>query len=344
MPRPVVPILYAPRDSSRARSSCPCDGRIRVAFSATRRLPGVTLTPLVAIFSISLTSAHGSTTTPLPMIDSLPGRATPDGSRLKRYSTLPMTSVWPALCPPWKRTTTSARSLSQSTIFPLPSSPHWAPITATFAMKWSPAPSGQRDDLAVIEEMVAIQSFGLVARISHGGKARNSDPAIGAQPLGGGAGGIERQGEPVRHRRFRQRLQDRVGIEREAGGVFASAVAGAIATAAAEFATPRFGEDREADASVVFEAAVLDRIDGDDEAGISALHPRDHVAEARALCRRRLRQIECRQFRQRFLCCAAGFEELSERRGRRAGRLAQRGGILVVERAAHGIDLFGREL
>src|SRR5215813_9086476 len=42
-----------------------------------------------------------------------------------------MTSVWPALWPPWKRTTTSARAESQSTILPLPSSPHWAPITAT---------------------------------------------------------------------------------------------------------------------------------------------------------------------------------------------------------------------
>src|SRR5690606_5144703 len=45
-----------------------------------------------------------------------------------------MTSVWPALCPPWKRTTMSARSDSQSTILPLPSSPHWAPTTTTFAI------------------------------------------------------------------------------------------------------------------------------------------------------------------------------------------------------------------
>src|SRR6201996_4101052 len=49
-----------------------------------------------------------------------------------------MTSVWPALCPPWKRTTTSARLLSQSTSLPLPSSPHWAPITVTFAKGRSP--------------------------------------------------------------------------------------------------------------------------------------------------------------------------------------------------------------
>src|SRR5262245_23358745 len=45
-----------------------------------------------------------------------------------------MTRVWPALWPPWKRTTTSARSDSQSTILPLPSSPHCAPTTTTLAI------------------------------------------------------------------------------------------------------------------------------------------------------------------------------------------------------------------
>src|SRR5579885_2753750 len=43
-----------------------------------------------------------------------------------------MTSVWPALWPPWKRTTISALSDNQSTILPFPSSPHWAPTTTTF--------------------------------------------------------------------------------------------------------------------------------------------------------------------------------------------------------------------
>src|SRR5262249_6877896 len=46
-----------------------------------------------------------------------------------------MTSVWPALCPPWKRTTISARSESQSTILPLPSSPHCEPTTTTFVIQ-----------------------------------------------------------------------------------------------------------------------------------------------------------------------------------------------------------------
>src|SRR2546421_4422582 len=35
--------------------------------------------------------------------------------------------VWPALLPPWKRTTASARSASRSVTLPFPSSPHWAP-------------------------------------------------------------------------------------------------------------------------------------------------------------------------------------------------------------------------
>src|SRR6478736_6810850 len=43
--------------------------------------------------------------------------------------------VWPALLPPWNRTTISARFDSQSMILPLPSSPHWAPITVTLVME-----------------------------------------------------------------------------------------------------------------------------------------------------------------------------------------------------------------
>src|ERR1700743_3552263 len=70
-----------------------------------------------------------------------------------------MTGVCPALGPPWKRTTISARSDSQSTILPLPSSPHWAPITATFAINSVPYPVFRRrakglvggDDAAIHE-------------------------------------------------------------------------------------------------------------------------------------------------------------------------------------------------
>src|SRR3954447_7030727 len=49
-----------------------------------------------------------------------------------------MTRVWPALWPPWKRTTMSACSDNQSTILPFPSSPHWAPTTTTLAIRKNP--------------------------------------------------------------------------------------------------------------------------------------------------------------------------------------------------------------
>src|SRR5271169_239730 len=56
----------------------------------------------------------------------------PDGIRRSTVFLSPMTSVCPALCPPWNRTTPWACSVSQSTTLPLPSSPHWVPMTTTF--------------------------------------------------------------------------------------------------------------------------------------------------------------------------------------------------------------------
>src|SRR4029434_3329481 len=79
-----------------------------------------------------------SITTPLPMIDNLPSRTTPDGSNDSLYVEPLITRVCPALWPPWKRTTVSACSDSQSTILPLPSSPHGAPPTTTFAIDVKP--------------------------------------------------------------------------------------------------------------------------------------------------------------------------------------------------------------
>ena len=55
-------------------------GRISGVFSAMRRLSGVTLMPCFSSCAISSTSACGSSTTPLPMIESLPSRTTPEGS------------------------------------------------------------------------------------------------------------------------------------------------------------------------------------------------------------------------------------------------------------------------
>src|SRR5438034_7449704 len=55
----------------------------------------------------------------------------PDGIWCSTNSPAPVSTVWPALAPPWYRTTRSARSARTSTILPLPSSPHWAPTTTT---------------------------------------------------------------------------------------------------------------------------------------------------------------------------------------------------------------------
>src|SRR5437660_4682814 len=43
-------------------------------------------------------------------------------------------TVWPALLPPWLRTTISALAVSTSMIFPFPSSPHCAPTRIVFAI------------------------------------------------------------------------------------------------------------------------------------------------------------------------------------------------------------------
>src|SRR5260221_4195507 len=56
----------------------------------------------------------------------------PEGTRCSTVFLPPITRVCPALCPPWKRTTPCAWSVSKSTIFPFPSSPHWVLMTTTF--------------------------------------------------------------------------------------------------------------------------------------------------------------------------------------------------------------------
>ena len=100
MPRPVVPIRATPVWPSRARSNSPWIGRISVAFSAIIRFSGEISTPWPRSLAISVTRCQGSTTTPLPMTLSLPPRTMPEGSRLSLNTLLPITNVWPALCPP----------------------------------------------------------------------------------------------------------------------------------------------------------------------------------------------------------------------------------------------------
>src|SRR5262249_34575607 len=79
--------------------------------------------------SSSSVRTFGSITTPLPITHSLPGCKMPDGIRCN-FQVCPLrTIVWPALLPPWKRTTASARSASMAVTFPFPPSPRWAPTT-----------------------------------------------------------------------------------------------------------------------------------------------------------------------------------------------------------------------
>src|SRR6516162_9176311 len=265
MPRPVVPIFWSPRRPSRARSSAPCDGRISAALSANRKFCGEMSSPFSRIVSISATSAQGSTTTPLPMIDSLPRRTTPDGSRLSLYSVFPTRRVWPALWPPWKRTTTSARSDNQSTILPLPSSPHWAPTTAT--LPTSRLLLADRHWPTVLQKMAAAEPIRLCAPVGGPLKRRDGDPAVFAQRTAALRVEVERQQQSPRCSRPWQCLQDRVGVQREPScRLWCRRVSGIVAAAAPEITnrtvrgdTP--GKEREADPRVIFETAVFHGID-----------------------------------------------------------------------------------
>src|ERR1700729_2629929 len=90
-----------------------------------------TSTPCASSSPISSCNAAGDSTTPLPIRHNTPSRRIPDGIRCRTVFLPLMTSVWPALCPPWKRATAPTRSVSRSTILPLPSSPHCAPRITT---------------------------------------------------------------------------------------------------------------------------------------------------------------------------------------------------------------------
>src|SRR5262249_39916175 len=159
---------------------------------------------------------------------------------------LPMTSVWPALWPPWKRTTISARSDNQSTILPLPSSPHWAPTTVTLAILSSvnqAVATGAAFASTWVQTRLSASGAGSAGgwgRVGRGSERCELDPALGAP-----GGSIARRGAPwqkqaARGRGIGQRTQQRVEIEREAGRRLAAAgshrLAGEIAPAAAELA------------------------------------------------------------------------------------------------------------
>src|SRR5882672_53853 len=79
-------------------------------------------------------SEPGSTTTPQPITQRQPLCRIPEGIVCSTYFSRATTTVWPALLPPWKRTTTFTCGVMTSTTFPLPSSPHCVPTTTMLGM------------------------------------------------------------------------------------------------------------------------------------------------------------------------------------------------------------------
>src|SRR4051794_40788948 len=113
---------------------------IMCALALTRR--PLRSTPRPRRPSISSVRTFGSITTPLPITHFLPGYRIPDGIRWNFQTVSSRTIVCPALLPPWKRITRSTCSASRSVTFPLPSSPHWAPMITMPAIGGSQSRGG----------------------------------------------------------------------------------------------------------------------------------------------------------------------------------------------------------
>src|SRR6185436_11372101 len=135
---------------------------------------GRTSTPCASSSPISFFSAAGDSTTPLPIRHSTLSRRMPDGIRCSTVFLPLITSVWPALWPPWKRATAPTRSVSRSTILPLPSSPHWAPRMTTDL------------PMHLLQSSIVVPRRDLSApsnqRLQHQQTDDHQHPAVGAQP------------------------------------------------------------------------------------------------------------------------------------------------------------------
>src|SRR3989441_530858 len=150
---------------------------IRCAFFEMKRLPS-SVTPRCTSDSISSISEPGSITTPQPTTQRQPLCRMPDGIVCSTYFSRPTTTVWPALLPPEKRTTTFTCGVMTSTTFPLPSSPHCVPTTTMLGMADPPnvcemplrmlehVPHGQRA-LAAAGQVQRQQLIGPRARAAH---------------------------------------------------------------------------------------------------------------------------------------------------------------------------------
>ena len=170
---------------------------------------------------------------------------------------------------------------------------------------------------------------------------RDGDPALVAQAQRRGRGRCRAAAAGgVAASVFGQCPQNRVGIEREAGRRLGRGrVAGLIAAAAAQLAARpagrgTAGEKREADAGVVFEAAVLDRVDGYLEIGAASASP-SSTAPSRT---RSARARGGRSSRSSAASAASAGPAAASNRPSNSpaspGGGRDRGGVLVVERRA----------
>ena len=132
--------------------------------------------------------------------------------------------------------------------------------------------------------MAAALAPGLGHRIVCRHQAGDGDPALGAQPGGDRLGHALGQEQAGRGDRRRQGGEQAVEIDREAGRGFAAAAG--VAPAAAELAARLAGEQREANAGIVFDAAMLDRVDGQAELRRNVADQAGDLEQAGALRRR----------------------------------------------------------
>ena len=194
--------------------------------------------------------------------------------------------------------------------------------------------------------MAAAEAPGLGVRVRPVVEAGHGDPALVAQVARLALGAVGRQKQARRRGRVRQGAQDTVRIEREPGrgfaAVFASA-AGAVGTAVVAAATAQLaahaaGEQDEADAGLVLEAAVLDRIDGQRQVGRGLADQGDDPLQAVHLRRRGLGQRKPAQRGQRSVGRTGRAQQGMQGFGIGPGDLVHDGRVLAVERLAHRGD------
>ena len=128
MPRPVVPIRRLPRNRSATLSRARWCGMIRCASEEmTRREVS---TPRSSRPASSPISTSGSMTTPLPMTGVQPGVRIPDGMQVQReLLAVRRDHRVPGVVAALVADDVVHRPPSRSVALPLPSSPHWAPIS-----------------------------------------------------------------------------------------------------------------------------------------------------------------------------------------------------------------------